>query len=123
MNIQKLNGVLINFDLIKHDFSSNIKRKNCFLCTKNCFFLSVYCFGPRYKFERNGPKIPFLGSNWIRKFLYGLFFVSSTIFKLQAVLHDAAESVKSTTQKRPVFVMFYLDFLALVFLVTRPACS
>ena len=33
MNVQKLNENLRNFDLIKHDFSSNTKRKNYSLCT------------------------------------------------------------------------------------------
>ena len=31
MNVQKLNEILRNFDLIKHDFSSNTKNKNYFL--------------------------------------------------------------------------------------------
>ena len=79
MNVQKLNEILRNFDLIKHDFSSNTKRKKL-LC------LYLYCFGPKHKFERNGSKISFWGSNWIRKFLYGF-------------LHDVAGSVNSTTYK------------------------
>ena len=93
MNVQKLNEILRNFDLIKHDFSSNTKRKT--------FFLYLYCFGPKHKFERNGPKISFWGSNWIRKFLYGLLFCKFKIFRLHAILHDAAGSVNSTTYKGP----------------------
>ena len=33
MNVQKLNGILRIFDSIEHDFSSNTKGKNYFLCT------------------------------------------------------------------------------------------
>ena len=61
----------------------------------------MYCFGPKHKFERNGPKIYFCGSNWIRKFLHGLHFANSKVFRIQAFLHDAAGSVKSTTYKGP----------------------
>ena len=109
MNIQKLNGVLINFDLIKHDFSSNTKRKNCFLCT--CIVLDPI-------FKEMDQKFPFRGLIGYGNSCMEYFFVSSTIFRLQAVLHDAAESVKSTTQKGPGYCYVLPRILALVFLVT-----
>ena len=52
---------------------------------------------------KKGPKISFWGSNWTRKFLYGLLFVSSKHFRLHAILHDAIGYVKSTTYKGPGF--------------------
>ena len=66
MNVQKLNEILRIFEIIKQDFSSNKKRKNLFFCT--CIVLD-----PDINLK-NGPKISFWRTNWIRKFLYGLFF-------------------------------------------------
>ena len=54
MNVQKLNEVLRNFDLIKHDFSSNTKRKNYFLCT--CIVLD-----PNINLKEMDQKFPFGG--------------------------------------------------------------
>ena len=70
--------------------------------------LSLYLFyvGSKHKFERNGPKISFWVSNCIRKFLYG-----SKIFRLHAILHDAAGSVKSTIYKGPGYCYVLPCFL------------
>ena len=59
----------------------------------------LYCFGPKHKFERNGPKDSFWRSSWIRKILYGIFFCKAKTFRLHAILHDAAGSVETTTHK------------------------
>ena len=37
-------------------------------------WLKIGTFGPGHKFEKNGPKISFWRSYWIRKVLYGIFF-------------------------------------------------
>ena len=63
MNVQKLNEVLRNFDLIKHDFSSNTKRKNYFLCT--CIILDS-----NINLKEMDQKFPFggligYGNSWI----------------------------------------------------------
>ena len=68
---------------------------------KKFISLYLYCFGPGHKLKRNGPKVSFWRTNWIRKFLYGLLFAKSKIFRLHAILHDSAGSVKSTTTKGP----------------------
>ena len=54
MNVQKLNEVLRNFDLIKHDFLSNTKRKNYFFCT--CIVLD-----PNINLKEMDQKFPFGG--------------------------------------------------------------
>ena len=92
MKGQKLNEILRNIDLIKHDFSSN---------TKKITSSYPYYFGLKQKFERNGTQNSSWGSNWIRKLLYGLIFYKFKIFGMHAFLHDAAGSVKSTTHKGP----------------------
>ena len=80
-------------------------------------FFVMFCFGSKHKFERNGPKISFWGSNWIRKFLYGiLFFTNSKFFRLHAILHDAAGSVKSTTCKGPGYCYVLPNFPSSCFL-------
>ena len=82
MNVQKLNEVLRNFDLIKHDFSSNTKRKIYFLCT--CIVLD-----------------PNINLKEMDQTCMDYFFANSKIFRLHAILHDAAGSVNSTTYKGP----------------------
>ena len=94
MNVQKLNGILRNFDLIKHDFSSNTKRKNYFLCT--CIDLD-----PNINLKEMNQKFPFGGLIGHGNSCMDYFFANSKIFRLHAILHDAAGSVTSTTYKGP----------------------
>ena len=93
MNVQKLNENVRISEIIRQDFSSKTKKK----------FISLYpfCFGPGHKFKRNGPKIAVWRTNWIRKFLYGLLFCKIQNFRIHAIPHDSAGSVKSTTRKGP----------------------
>ena len=51
------------------------------------------------------------------------FSANSKIFRLHAVLHDAAGSVKSTTYKAPGYCNVLLEFRVLVFLITWLDCS
>ena len=51
-DVQKLNEILKNFDLIKHDISSNTKRKNYFPCT--CIVLD-----PNINLKEMDQKFPF----------------------------------------------------------------
>ena len=61
-------------------------------------------------------KNSFWGSIWIRKSLYGLFFAVSKIFRLHAILHDAAGSVKYTTYKGPGYCYILPRFPSTCFL-------
>ena len=76
----------------------------------------------KHKFERKGPKNSFWGSNWIRKFLYGVFFCrhknvqTFTLCNFPAILHDAAGSVKSTTHKGPGYCYVLPRFPSFCFL-------
>ena len=94
MNVQKLIEILKNFDLIKHDFSSNTKRKNYFLCT--CIVLD-----PNINLKEMDQKFPFGGLIGYGNSCMDYFFANSKIFRLHAILHDAAGSVNSTTYKGP----------------------
>ena len=94
MNVQKLNEVLRNFDLIKHDFSSNTKRKNYFLCT--CIVLD-----PNINLKEMDQKFPFGGLIGYGNSCMDYFFANSKTLRLHAILHDAAGSVNSTTYKGP----------------------
>ena len=96
MNVQKLNEVLRYFDLIKHDFSSNTKRKKYFLCT--CIVLD-----PNINLKEMDQKFPFGGLIGYGNSCMGYFFANSKIFRLHdfTILHDAAGSVNSTTYKVP----------------------
>ena len=99
MNVQKLIELLRNFDLIKHDFSSNTKRKNYFLCT--CFVLD-----PNINLKEIDQKFPFGGLIGYGNSCRDYFFANSKIFRLHAILHDAAGSVNSTTYKGPGYGCF-----------------
>ena len=92
MNVQQLNEILRNFDLIKYDFSSNTKRKNYFLST--CFVLDQ-----NINLKEMDQKFPFGGLIGYGKFCMDYFFANSKIFRLHAILHDAAGNVNSTTYK------------------------
>ena len=61
----------------------------------------LYCFGPKHKFERNGPKVFFGGLIGYGNYCMDYFFVNSKVFRLHAILQDAAGSVNSTTYKGP----------------------
>ena len=100
MNVQKLNEILRNFDLIKHDFSSNTKRKNYFVCT--CIILD-----PNINLKEMDQKFPFGGLIGYGNSCMGYFFANSKIFRLHAILHDAAGSVKSTTCKEPGYLLCF----------------
>ena len=94
MNVKKLNEILRNFYLIKFDFSSNTKRKNYFLCT--CFVLN-----PNINLKEKDQKFPFGGRIGDGNSCMDYFIANSKIFRLLAILHDAAGSVNSTTYKGP----------------------
>ena len=112
-----MNETLRNFDLIKYEFSSNTKRKHYFLCT--CFVLD-----PNINLEERDQKFPFGGLIGYGNSCMDDFFANSKIFRLHAILNDAAGSVNSTTYRGTlVSLMFYLDFQVLVFLVTCLGCS
>ena len=53
--------IIIDECTVENDFFIKYKKKKL-------LSLYLYCFGPKHKFERNGPKISFWGSNWIRKY-------------------------------------------------------
>ena len=110
MNVQKLNEVLRNFDLIKHDFSSNTKRKNYFLCT--CIVLD-----PNINLKEMDQKLRFGGLIGYGNSCMDYFFCKFKNFQTSCNLHDAAGSVNSTTYKGPGYFYGYLDFQVLVFLV------
>ena len=86
--------ILRKFDLIKHGFSSNTKRKTYCSCT--CIILD-----PNINFKEMDQQFPFGGLIGYGKSCMDYFFANSKIFRLHAILHDAAESVKSTTYKGP----------------------
>ena len=94
MNVQKLNGILRLFEIIRQDFSSNTKRKKIFLCT--CIVLD-----PDINLKEMDQKFPFGGLIGYGNSCMDYFFVNSKIFRLHAILHDSAGSVKSTTTKGP----------------------
>ena len=96
MNVQKLNEILRIFEIIKQDFSSNTKRKNLFLCT--CIVLD-----PDINLKEMDQKFPFGGLIGYGNSCMDYFFAKSKIFRLHAILHDSAGSVKSTTTKGPGF--------------------
>ena len=116
MNVQKLNEILRSFDLIKYDFFKKITLQKKYE-KKKLLSLYLYCFGPKHKYEGHGPKI---SSNW------GLIgcgyscmvhlFANSKVFKLHAILHDAAGSVKSTTYKGPGYCYLLPRFPSSCFL-------
>ena len=94
MNVQKLNEILRVFEIIRQDFSSNTKRKNVFLCT--CIVLD-----PDINLKEMDQKFPFGGLIGYGNSCMDYFFANSKIFRLHAILHDSAGSVKSTTKKGP----------------------
>ena len=94
MNVQKVNEILRVFEIIRQDFSSNTKRKNLFLCT--CIVLD-----PDKKLKKMDQKFPFGGLIGYGNSCMDYFFAKSKIFRLHAILHDSAGSVKSTTKKGP----------------------
>ena len=109
MNVQKLKEILRNFDLIKHDFSSNTKRKNYSLCT--CIVLD-----PNINLKEMDQKLPFGGLIRYGNSCMDYFFANSKFFRLHAILHDAAGSVKSTTRKGPGFCYVLPSFPSSCFL-------
>ena len=94
MKVQKLNETLRVFEIISQDFSSNTKRKNLFLCT--CIVLD-----PDINLKEMDQKFPFGGLIGYGNSCMDYFFANSKIFRLHAVLHDSAGSVKSITKKGP----------------------
>ena len=111
MNILKLKEILRNFDLIKHDFSSNTKRKNFFLCTGNVL-------NPNINLKEMDQKFPFgclIGYGY-SCMVY--FFANSKIFRLDAIYMMQLDLLILLLIRDLVIVMFYLDFQVLVFLVT-----
>ena len=62
-------------------------------------WFKIDTFRPGYKFQKSGPKISFWRSYWIWKSCMGYFFANSKIFRVHAVLHDSAGSVKCTRKK------------------------
>ena len=111
MNVQKLNEFLRVFEIIKQDFSSNTKRKNLYFCT--CFVLD-----PDINLKEMDQKFQFGGLTGYGKSCMDYFFAKSKIFRLHAILHDSAGSVKSTTKKDLCIVMFHLVSAVHAFLVT-----
>ena len=94
MNVQKLNEILRIFEIISQDFSSNTKRKNLFFCT--CIVLD-----PDINLKEMDQKFPFGGLIGYGNSCMDYFFANSKIFRLHAILHDSAGSVKSITKKGP----------------------
>ena len=94
MNAQNLNEILRKFVLIRFEFSSSTKRKNCFLC---------YCIvlDPSINLKEIDQFFSFGDLIGYGNFCMDYFFAKSKVFKLLAKLHDAAGSVKSTTYKGP----------------------
>ena len=111
MNIQKLNEILRVFEIIRQDFSSNTKRKNLFLCT--CIVLD-----PDINLKEMDQKFPFGGLIGYGNSCMDYFFANSKIFRLHAILHDSAGSVKSITKKVLGIVMLHLVSPVHAFLVT-----
>ena len=77
MNFQKLVLILGNFILNKHDFSSNTKRKNYFLCT--CIVLD-----PKINLKEMDHKFPFGGLLGYGNSCMDYFFANSKISRLHA---------------------------------------
>ena len=96
MNVQKLNEILRVFEIITQDFSSNTKRKNLFLFT--CIVLD-----PDINLKEMDQKFPFGGLIRYGNSCMEYFFANSEIFRLHAILHDSAGSVKSSTKKGPEY--------------------
>ena len=94
MNVQKLNEILRVFEIIRQDFSSNTKRKNLFHCT--CIVLD-----PDINLKEMDQKFLFGGLIGYGNSCMDYFFANSKVFRLHAILHDSAGSVKSTTKKGP----------------------
>ena len=111
MNVQKLNEILRILEIIKQDFSSNTKRKNLFLCT--CIVLD-----PNINLKEVDQKFPFGGLMRYGNSRMDYFFANSKIFRLHAILHDSAGSVKSTTKKDLCIVILHLVSPVHAFLVT-----
>ena len=93
MNVQKLIEILRVFEIIRQDFSSNTKRKNLFLCT--CIVLD-----PDINLKEMDQKFPFGGLIGYGNSCMDYFFANSKLFRLHAILHDSAGSVKSITKQR-----------------------
>ena len=94
MNVQKLNEILRIFEIFGQEFSSNTKRKNLFLCT--CIVLD-----PDINLTEMEQKFLFGGLIGYVNSCMDYFFANSKIFRLHAILHDSAGSVKSSTKKGP----------------------
>ena len=67
--------------------------------------LYLYCFGfgPKHNFEKKWTKNFFGGLIGYGNSCMDYFFANSKVFRLHAILHDAAGSVNSTTYKGPGF--------------------
>ena len=89
-----MNEILRIFEIMKQDFASNTKRKNLFLCT--CIVSD-----PDINLKEMDQKFPFGGLIGCGNSCMDYFFAKSKIFRLHAILHDSAGSVKSTTTKVP----------------------
>ena len=94
MNVQKLKEILRVFEIFRQDFSSNTKRNNLFLCT--CIVLD-----PDINLKEMDQKFPYGGLIGYGNSCMDYFFANSKIFRLHAILHDSAGSVKFTTKKNP----------------------
>ena len=110
-NAEISNETLTIFEIRKQAFCPVRKKKLCLI-------LHLCCFGPGHNIQKNGPIFSFWRSNWIRKFIYGIFFANYKIFRLHATIHDSAGSlaVKVTTKKRPRFCFVSPSLPSLCFL-------
>ena len=97
--------------MIYHDFSSNTKRKNYFLCT--CIVLE-----PNISLKEMDQKFPFGGLIGCGNSCIDYVFANSKFFRLHAILHDAAGSVISTTHEGPGFCYDLTRFLCFLGHVT-----
>ena len=88
MSIQKLIGSIRFFKLIRQDFSLNAERK------KNLY---LFTLGPVHQFEKKtNQNFPIDGQIGYGSSCMG--FLTTKIFRLLVILHDAAGPVESTTQ-------------------------
>ena len=92
MNVKKLNKILRLFEIIRQNFPSNTTRKNLFHCT--CFVLD-----PDINLIEMDQKYPFGGLIGYGNSCMDYFFANSKVFRLHALQHDSAGSVKSTTKR------------------------
>ena len=88
-----MNEILRIFEIIKQEFTSNTK-KNLFPCT-------LFVLDRDINLKEMDQKLPFGGLNGNENSCMEYFFAKSKMFRLHAILHDCAGSVKTITIKGP----------------------